>query len=164
MSTTPNAPQHPASSSSATGPRADGRRSDAAHRSAGGVAPARRRVPRWTVPFAAAAVAAAVWLVGAASGVDPEVRSGTGTQPVGIVAVIVTALVLGFVAWGVRALLGRLLSRRPGRAELAWLVTCGVVLLVSLLGPLGGLTPGAVAVLAAEHLAVGTTLALTLRH
>ena len=120
-------------------------------------------VPRWAVPLAAAAVAAGVLLVGTALGVDPEVRSATGTQTVGVVAAVVAALVVGYAAWGVRALLGRLLSRRAGRAERAWLVTCGVVLLVSLLGPLGAVTAGAVVLLAVEHVAVGATLALGLR-
>jgi hypothetical protein len=157
MTTSPspsNTPRRPAGSTSTVG---------AGARSAAAAAPARRRVPRWSVPFAAAVVAAAVWLVGTALGVDLEARSGTGTQPVGIVAAVVAALVVGFLAWGVRALLGRMLAGRPGRDERTWLVTCGVVLLVSLLGPLGGVTAGAVAILAVEHLAVGATLALALR-
>ena len=128
-----------------------------------GAAPARRRVPRWSVPLVAAVVAAAVLLDGTALGVDPEVRTATGTQTVGVVAAAVTALVVGYAAWGVRALLGRLSARRPRRGELAWLVTCAVVLLVSLLGPLGAVTPEAAALLAVEHLAVGLTLTLALR-
>jgi len=154
MPTTPttsnsNVPRHPGPSVAADGPPVPG--------------DARRRVPRWSVPLVAVAVAAAVLLVGTALGVDPEVRTATGTQTVGVVAVIVAALVAGYAAWGVRALLGRLSSRRPRRAEGAWLVTCGVVLLVSLLGPLGAVTPVAVVLLVVEHLAVGTTLALGLR-
>ncbi|WP_251149879.1 DUF6069 family protein [Cellulosimicrobium sp. Marseille-Q4280] len=124
---------------------------------------ARRRVPRWTVPFAAAVVAAAVWLVGTAAGVDVAARSGATTQPVGILAVVVAALVVGFAGWGVRAVIGRLRASSPGRGERAWLVTCGVLLLVSLLGPLGGVSAGAVVVLLAEHLAVGAVVALGLR-
>ncbi|UKJ62652.1 hypothetical protein H1Q78_12910 [Cellulosimicrobium cellulans] len=148
---TSNVPRHPGPAAAVVG------------RQVPGVAPARRRVPRWSVPLAAAVVAAVVLLVGTALGVDPEVRTATGTQTVGVVAAAVTGLVVGFAAWGVRALLGRLSARRPRRGELAWLVTCGVVLLVSLLGPLGATTPAAVALLAVEHLAVGATLALTLR-
>ncbi|WP_240696575.1 DUF6069 family protein [Cellulosimicrobium funkei] len=118
-----------------------------------------RRVPRWAVPPVAAVVAAVVLLVGTALGVDPAVRTATGTQTVGVVAAVVVTLVVGYAGWGVRALLGRLRSggRRP------WLVTCGVVLLVSLLGPLGAVTPGAVALLVVEHLTVGATLTLALR-
>ncbi|WP_264032467.1 DUF6069 family protein [Cellulosimicrobium sp. SH8] len=158
MSTTPttsngtsNVPRHPGPAAAAVG------------RQVAGAAPARRRVPRWSVPLVAAVVAAAVLLVGTALGVDPEVRTATGTQTVGVEAAVVTALVVGYAAWGVRALLGRLASRRPRRGELAWLVTCAVVLLVSLLGPLGAVTPAAVALLAVEHLAVGLTLTLALR-
>nr|WP_286186158.1 DUF6069 family protein [Sphaerisporangium cinnabarinum] len=120
---------------------------------------AARRVPRWLVPPVAAVLAAVVLLTGTALGVDPVVRTSSGTQTVGVVAAVVVTLVVGYVGWGVRALLGRL--RSGGRR--AWLVTCGVVLLVSLLGPLGAVTPGAVALLAVEHLTVGATLALALR-
>ena len=144
-----NAPRYPGTSAAADGRQVPG--------------DARRRVPRWSVPLVAAVVAAAVLLVGTALGVDPEVRSATGTQTVGVVAAVVTALVVGYAAWGVRVLLGRLTSRRPRRGERAWLVTCAVVLLVSLLGPLGAVTPAAVVLLAVEHLVVGTTLALGLR-
>ena len=100
-----------------------------------------------------------VVLAGTALGVDPVVRTTSGTQTVGVVAAVVVTLVVGYVGWGVRALLGRL--RSGGRR--AWLVTCGVVLLVSLLGPLGAVTPGAVALLVVEHLTVGATLTLALR-
>lgn len=149
-STSTNVPRHPDPAAAAAGrhvPRAV----------------TRRRVPRWSVPLGAAVVAAVVLLVGTALGVDPEVRSATGTQTVGVIAAVVAALVVGYAAWGVRALLGRLLSRRADGGERAWLVTCGVVLLVSLLGPLGAVTPAAVVLLAVEHLAVGATLALGLR-
>ena len=156
MSTTPtttyrtsDVPRHPGSSTATVGRQVPG--------------DVRRRVPRWSVPLVAAAVAAVVLLVGTALGVDPEVRTATGTQTVGVVAAVVTALVVGYAAWGVRALLGRLASRRPRRGERAWLATCAVVLLVSLLGPLGAVTPAAVALLAVEHLTVGLTLTLALR-
>ncbi|MGN0111068.1 MAG: hypothetical protein ACI38P_05380, partial [Cellulosimicrobium funkei] len=43
-----------------------------------------RRVPRWAVPPVAAVVAAVVLLVGTALGVDPAVRTATGTQTVGV--------------------------------------------------------------------------------
>ncbi|MEV8177834.1 DUF6069 family protein [Cellulosimicrobium funkei] len=118
-----------------------------------------RRVPRWVVPPVAAVVAAVVLLVGTALGVDPAVRTATGTQTVGVVAAVVVTLVVGYLGWGVRALLGRL---RSGSRR-AWFVTCGVILLVSLLGPLGAVTPGAVALLVVEHLTVGATLTLGLR-
>ncbi|WP_426309771.1 DUF6069 family protein [Cellulosimicrobium sp. E-16] len=158
MSTTPTTPDR-----TSDVPRHPGPAAAAVGRRVPGAAPARRRVPRWSVPLVAAAVAAVVLLVGTALGVDPEVRTATGTQTVGVAAAVATALVVGYAAWGVRALLGQMSARRPRRGELAWLVTCGVVLLVSLLGPLGAVTPGAVALLAVEHLTVGLTLALGLR-
>ncbi|MCB7136122.1 DUF6069 family protein [Cellulosimicrobium marinum] len=129
----------------------------------GRVTAARRRVPPWAVPLAAALVGAAVWLVGTAAGVDVAARSGSAVQDVGLVSVVVAALVVGFAGWGVRALLGRVRRAAPGRGERAWLVTCAVVLVVSLLGPLGGVGAGAVVVLLAEHVAVGAVVMLGLR-
>lgn len=148
MTTTRNVPHHPATAPSGT-------RSP--------VPDARRRVPRWSVPLAAAAVAAVVLLVGTAAGVDVAAHSGAATRTVGLVDVVVAGLVVGLVGWGVRALLARLRRDTPARGERAWLVTCAVVLLVSMLGPLGGIGAGSVAVLAAEHVAVGAVVALGLR-
>ncbi|MEU4364149.1 DUF6069 family protein [Promicromonospora sp. NPDC023987] len=122
---------------------------------------AQRRWPAWTVPLVGAAAAVAVWLVGAALGVELEARTGASTQSVSVVAVLVAALVVGLAGWGVRAVLGRLTK---GGGEVAWLVLCGVVLLGSLVGAASGTTPGAVAVLMAEHVAVGLVVALGLRY
>ncbi|MFB8230244.1 DUF6069 family protein [Cellulosimicrobium sp. NPDC055967] len=166
MTSTPRTPNGPRPATTATrgaGPAPTSDPLPAAGTRVPGRVGAGRRLPRWSVPLVAAVVAAAVLLVGTALGVDPEVRTATGTQTVGVVAAAVTALVVGYAAWGARALLGRLSARRPRRGELAWLVTCAVVLLVSLLGPLGAVTPDATALLAVEHLAVGLTLALALR-
>ena len=55
-------------------------------------------------------------------------------------------------AWGVRTLL-------RGRTPVAWWLTCGILLGVSLLGPLGGTSPAAVGTLLALHLVVGGTVA-----
>ena len=120
----------------------------------------RRAWPAWTVPLAAAAAGAAVWLVGTAFGVDLEARTGASTQAISVVAVLVVALVVGLAGWGVRTVLARLTN---GGGEVAWLVLCGVLLLVSLLGAAGGTSPGAVAVLVAAHVAVGAVVALGLR-
>lgn len=150
MSTSQHAPQHPAGGSP----------DPARPRTApGGGAGARRRLPRRVVPLAAALAAAVVWAAGTATGVELAARSGTTTQDVGLGSVVVVALVVGYAGWGVRALLDR--TRSGG--ERAWLVTCAVVLAVSLLGPLGAVSPGAGAVLATEHLAVGAVVALGLR-
>jgi len=116
--------------------------------------------PAWTVPLAAAVAAVAVWLVGAALGVDPQTQAGASTQPVTVVAVAVAALVAGLAGWGVRALVARLTT---GGGEVAWLVLCGVALLVSLTGAASGTTPATVALLMTEHLVVGVIVALGLR-
>ncbi|MDR7383551.1 DUF6069 family protein [Promicromonospora iranensis] len=120
---------------------------------------AQRRWPAWTVPLVAGAAAVAVWLVGAALGVELEARTGAITRSVTVVAVLVAALVVGLAGWGVRALIARLTK---GGGEVAWLVLCGVLLLGSLLGAASGTTPGAVAVLMAEHVVVGFVVALGL--
>lgn len=116
--------------------------------------------PAWSVPLVAAVAAVAVWLAGAALGVDLEARTGADVQAVSVVTVALAALVAGLAGWGVRALVGRF---APGGGEVAWLVLCGVVLLLSLLGAVAGTTPGAVAVLVTEHLVVGVVIALGLR-
>ena len=121
---------------------------------------ARRRWPAWAVPLVAGASAVVVWLIGSVLGVEPEARTGASTQAVSAVAVLVAALVVGFAAWGVRVLVGRVAK---GGGDVAWLVLCGVVLLVSLLGAASGTTPGSVALLMTEHVVVGVIVALGLR-
>lgn len=116
--------------------------------------------PAWAVPLAAAGVAVAVWLIGSALGVDLAAQTGAQVQEVSVVAAAVAALVAGLAGWGVRVLLGRLV---PGGGEVVWLVLCGVVLLLSLLGAATGTTPGAVAVLVTVHVLVGAVIALGLR-
>jgi hypothetical protein len=116
--------------------------------------------PAWAVPLAAAVAAVVVWLVGAVLGVDPQAQAGASTQPVTVVAAAVAALVAGLAGWGVRVVIGRITK---GGGEAAWLVLCGVVLLVSLLGAASGTSPASVALLVAEHLVVGAVVALGLR-
>ncbi|MFJ3408017.1 DUF6069 family protein [Promicromonospora sp. NPDC090134] len=116
--------------------------------------------PAWAVPLTAAVAAVAVWLVGAALGVDPQAQAGASTQPVTVVAAAVAALVAGFAGWGGRAVVARLTK---GGGEVVWLVLCGVALLVSLTGAAGGTTPATVALLVVEHLVVGAVIALGLR-
>ena len=116
--------------------------------------------PAWTVPLTAAVAAVAVWLVGAALGVDPQAQTGASTQPVTVVAAAAAALVAGLAGWGVRAVIGRITK---GGGEVVWLVLCGVALLVSLTGAAGGTSPATVALLMTEHLVVGVIVALGLR-
>lgn len=116
--------------------------------------------PAWAVPFAAAVVAVAVWLIGAAFGVNLEAQLGTDVQAVSVAAAAVAALAAGFAGWGARVLIGRLVR---GGGEVVWFVLCGVVLLASMVGALAGTTPGAVATLVSMHVAVGAVIALGLR-
>ncbi len=124
-----------------------------------------RRVPGWSVPLLAAAAGVVVWGAGTALGVEAVVQGATGDMRVGPVAVIVTALLVGLAGWGVRALLRRVGTPRAGRTagERTWMVTCAVVLLVSLLGPLGAASASATVLLAALHVTVGAVVALGLR-
>lgn len=124
-----------------------------------------RRVPGWSVPLLAAAAGVVVWGAGTALGVEAVVRGGAGDTVVGPVAVVVTSLLVGLVGWGVRSGLRRFGTLRAGRTagERTWMVTCAVVLLVSLLGPLGAASASATVLLAALHLTVGAVVALGLR-
>lgn len=110
-----------------------------------------RPVPVWLVAVTATALALAVWVLAVpVAGVALE--AGTPAQTVGAASVVVATLAVTLGAWGVRTLLRR-------RTPLAWWLTCGVVLAVSLLGPLGGTSPAAVGTLVALHLVVGVTVA-----
>lgn len=118
------------------------------------------RWPAWAVPLVAGVAAVVVWLVGAALGVEPEARTGAGTQAISVVAALGVTVVVGLAGWGVRVLLARVVK---GGGEVAWLVLCGALLLLSLLGAAAGTTPGSVALLTVAHVVVGVILALGLR-
>ncbi|KQS98582.1 DUF6069 family protein [Cellulomonas sp. Leaf395] len=113
-----------------------------------------RPVPVWLVAVVATALALAVWVLAVpVAGVD--LAAGAPAQTVGAASVVLVTLVATLGAWGVRTLLRR-------RTAAAWWLTCGTVLAVSLLGPLGGTSPAAVGTLVALHLVVGTTVAVGL--
>jgi len=103
----------------------------------------------------------AAWLVETALlDVDLTVAIGPTLQPVTAVAVVLTALLVGLAG----SVTARLLARFAGRrARTAWVVIAGLVLLLSLLGPLGATSPAAVVSLALLHLLVGLTLLVGLR-
>lgn len=124
------------------------------------ISAAPRRWPVWAVPFVAAVAAVAVWLIGAALGVNIEAQLGADVQAVSVVAMAVVALAAGFAGWGVRVLIARVVR---GGGELVWLVLCGVVLLASMVGAVAGTTFGAVATLVIAHAAVGVVIGLGLR-
>lgn len=103
----------------------------------------------------------ALWLVETRIlDVDLTVATGTGTQPVTAVAVVLVAVVAGIAG----AVTARLLTRFGGhRVRTVWTVLAAVVLTASLLGPLGATSPAAVLSLAALHLVVGLSLLVGLR-
>ena len=111
-----------------------------------------------TVVVAAVLTGSLVYLAGMLLGVDPQVRAGSGTVEVTVGLVIAASMTTALAGWGVRALLLR--TRSGGRR--AWLVLSAVVLLVSLLGPLGAANGGAMLLLMLEHLTVGAVVALGL--
>ncbi|MEE6262661.1 DUF6069 family protein [Plantactinospora sonchi] len=82
------------------------------------------------------------------AGVDLAVRTGDTVAAVGAGAVAAAAGVAALVGWGLLALLERITAR----ARRIWTVVAVVVLVGSLLGPLGGVDPAARLGLVALHL------------
>jgi hypothetical protein len=74
------------------------------------------------VVLVATAVAVVVWVAAKAAGVDLEVRSGSGTTQVALGSVVVTPIVVGFVA----AALLRLLEPRTKSGLRTWTVVAVV--------------------------------------
>jgi hypothetical protein len=66
-------------------------------------------------------------------GIDLAVHQGNGTQPIGPAAVAATTLIVGFLAWGLLAVL----ERRVQRPVRTWRIIALVVFVLSLAGPLG---------------------------
>jgi hypothetical protein len=110
--------------------------------------------------LAATATAVAIWVVAVpVLGLDLAARPiGGAVQQIGPIPVVVVSLLAGLLGWLVLALLERLTSR----AGLIWRVIAGLVLLVSLLGPLAAINLAATGVLLALHLVVGGILILGL--
>lgn len=104
----------------------------------------------------APAAALAVWCLAVPlAGVVLTVRQGGVTQTVGPVTIALASLLAGLAGWALLAALERF-SARPGRL---WTITALVVLIVSLLGPLGGAVgPAATLTLVLLHLAVAAVL------
>jgi hypothetical protein len=112
----------------------------------------------WRTGVAAALAGGVVSLLATASGVVPVVRTATGTDVVGLADVLLAAVVVTLLGWAVRALLRRV----TGDGRVAWLVVCGVVGLVSLVGPLAATTLAATSFLVAAHVSVGSAVAVGL--
>ena len=112
------------------------------------------------VGLAAAGLAAVTWVLASqVAGVDLVVGAGASRQHVGVASVVVTALVTAYAGGG----LLRVLERRTPQARRTWTVVAVLVLVVSLAGPLGAVTPAAGLVLGAMHLEVGAVVVLGLR-
>jgi hypothetical protein len=104
----------------------------------------------------ASAAALAVWTVAEPiAGVRLDVRAGAGTvQHVGPAAVVLVSLLAGLAGWALLAVLERITAR----ARTAWTIPALLSFAISLTGPLGGRTGGAVAALACLHLVVTAVL------
>jgi len=110
---------------------------------------------------AAVALGLMAWLLaGPVAGSDFTVRTDPHgpAQHVGPVAVVVVALFIGLLAWGLLAVL----ERFTRRARVIWTVIAAAVLVISLLGPLGGAETSDKLSLLVLHLVVGGTLILGL--
>lgn len=122
---------------------------------------ARTSSGRRALTVALAVVAALlVWAVcDPVAGVDLRVRSGNGDLAIGAVDVGLGALLVGCAGW---ALLG-ILERVRGRARTAWTSVALVVLVVSLIGPMGAVSVAACAGLLCLHVVVGLIILAGMR-
>ena len=94
----------------------------------------RRPVRRgWPALLLAPVAASAVWAVLTQAGVELLVRSGSGTQAVGIAAVVLASLVGVAGAWA----LASAASRWTAHPRRVFLAVALALLALSLLGPLG---------------------------
>lgn len=92
-------------------------------------------------------------------GVPLAARTGPTVTIIGPVSVAVAAVVAGGAGWLALALLERVTMY----ARRVWTVLAGVVLVLSLLGPLGGVGGASIGGLLALHLLVGLTIIVGLR-
>jgi hypothetical protein len=117
----------------------------------------KRRVRSWraAVVVGAAVAAGVVWtLLDRVGGVDLAVKSGNSVSHIELASVVVTALLAALAGWGLLAWFERSLNR-PHRT---WIVTGMSVFVISLVGPLGGVTGGAKLGLALLHATVAAVV------
>jgi hypothetical protein len=115
---------------------------------------------RWLTVLTAMATATAGWgIAHSLLGVELTVGDGDSLRHIDSLAVTLTALGVGFAAWG---LLFEL-ERHTVRARTIWTRIAVGVLAVSLLGPLGATTGSAMAALVILHLLVGGILIYGMR-
>lgn len=120
----------------------------------------RSRLRRLAAIAAAALLPLLVWVIAVpVAGIELVAGSGAAARPVGPASIVAAALIPGFAAWGVLALLERF-APHSGRifAIVGW-----AVLLLSLLGPsLTGATGTVLVVLLVMHVVTGATLVIGL--
>jgi hypothetical protein len=120
----------------------------------------RRRALRAVTVVTAVLAAVLVWiLIVPIFGVDLIVTTGGGTTSVTAIAVAGAALLAGAAGWALLATLEHLTRS----AVPAWTVVAGVVLVVSLAGPLAAGSAIATASLIVLHILVGTVVVLGMR-
>lgn len=102
----------------------------------------------------ATVVTVAVWFIARALDVTLAVNTGGNRQDVAVSAVVAATVIAGLTGWALLALLERLTA--AGRT--IWTVVAVLVLLVSLLGPLGGVSTGTKVTLAVMHLAAAAVI------
>jgi hypothetical protein len=113
------------------------------------------RSRRAAVVAGAAAAAGAAWtLLDPVGGVDLAVKSGDSVNHMQPASVLVTALLAALAGWGLLAWFERSL-KRPHRT---WVVTATGVFVISLVGPLGGVTGGAKLGLTLLHVTVAAVV------
>lgn len=114
---------------------------------------------RLAVVAVAMVATAAVWAIANMLDVELAAETATGTMDVTLASVIIVTLLVGLAGWGLLALL----ERGTARGRTIWTIAALVVLLVSLAGPLGGVTTGAKVALAGMHLAAAIVIIPGLR-
>ena len=125
----------------------------------GVTAPRPRLAADGAVALVAMLAASVVWAVAKAAGLDLEVHSGSGTNEVTIVPVIVTPMLATVVGVG----LLHFLQRRTTRALRVWTIIAAVVWALSFLGPLSATRAATGLVLATIHLLVGAVVVIGVR-
>jgi Family of unknown function (DUF6069) len=111
--------------------------------------------------LAAVVTTLVIWAVEALLlGIDLRARPVPGAPPTVVTPLAIGSVTLlaGLVAWGVLAALERLTPR----VRTVWIVVGVAVLLISLAGPLGGVTVAATIGLACIHVAAAAVLILLL--
>lgn len=113
------------------------------------------RTRRLLVVLASAAGSLLVWTAAAPlAGIDLTVDQAGTPLTVGPFLVALAALLVGFAAWGLLAVL----EKFTARAGMIWSIIAAAVLALSLTGPLAAVTTGAMLALMGMHVVTGGVL------